>query len=231
MVDASRAALLRQVPLFRTLEERLLLELAERTRRRKFAANTPVFLEGQTGSTLYMVLSGRVKIETSAASGETVHIAHRGPGEHFGELSLIDGKPRMADAITESQCELLMLEQADFIRCIEASPRIALGVMAALADRLRQDAAHLASRQQLDVLGRVSEALLELVAAHGVEEPSGGKRIAVAVTRQQLAQQIGTTRESVSRALSSLKASEAIDLIGRQLVVLDESRLRRHCRE
>lgn len=230
-MDTSRTALLRQVSFFQSLEEKLLQELAERTRRRKFAANTILFLEGQTGSTLYLVLSGRVKIETTAASGETVHIAHRGPGEHFGELALIDGKPRMADAITETSCELLMLEQADFIRCIEASPRIALSVMASLADRLRQDASHLTSRQQLDVLGRVSEALLDLAAAHGVEEPSGGRRITAPVTRKQLAEQIGATRESVSRALSSLKASGAIATSGRQLIVLDEKPLRQHCRK
>ncbi|HLV81490.1 MAG TPA: Crp/Fnr family transcriptional regulator [Chthonomonadaceae bacterium] len=224
----STTALLRQVSFFAELDEALLQQLAGHTRRRKYPAKEPLFRQGDPGYTLYIVLSGRVQIETMTASGETVHIANRGPGEHFGELALIDGKPRMADAVTASPCELLMLDRTEFIRCVEASPRIALGVMASLAERLRQAADHLASRQELDVLGRVSEALLGLAAAHGVAEPSGGKRIAVPITRQQLAEQTGTTRESVSRALSSLKAVQALDTDGRQLIVLNEKKLRQY---
>src|SRR5205823_6439085 len=165
-------SLLRQVPLFAELDEPLLQALAQRCRCKTFKTNEVLFHEGdEEESTLYVIVSGHIDIQRDTASGKTVHIARRGPGEYVGELALIDGKPRMADALTAEPCDLLLLRRADFIGCIEQSPRIALGVMACLADRLRQAASDLISRQELDVLGRLSEKLLELVAAHGVEVP------------------------------------------------------------
>jgi CRP-like cAMP-binding protein len=202
--------------------------LAIHTRRRRFPAHEALFHEGDPGYTLYVIVSGHVHIQTTTASGETVHLARRGPGEHFGELSLIDGKPRMADAVTDDPCELLMLDHAHFVRCVEQSPRLALSVMACLADRLRQAATHLETHQELDVLGRVAQTLLELAAAHGTEESAGGLRIGVKITQQQMAEQLGTTRESVNRALSSLKSVQAIRLDGRQIVVLNRKRLHQY---
>jgi CRP/FNR family cyclic AMP-dependent transcriptional regulator len=228
MQDTAAIALLRQVPLFAGLDDALLKTLLQHSRRRKFNSNETLFHEGDPGYTLYLIVSGRVNIQRWNSSGEVVHIAQRGAGEHFGELSLIDGKPRMADVVTAEPCDLLMLDHADFVRCVEQSAPFAVGIMANLADRLRQAASHLEKRG-LDVSGRVAEALLNLVADHGVDDPAGGKRINLRITQQTLAEQVGTTRESVSRALSGMRDSRAVRLDGRAIVVLNEQKLRRYC--
>jgi CRP/FNR family transcriptional regulator, cyclic AMP receptor protein len=221
-------ALLKCDSLFADLEDRDLQEVAQRIRRRKFPAQEAIFHEEDEGATLYILVSGHVHIQQTLASGETIHIATRGPGEHFGELSLLDGKPRMADAVTAEPCDLLLLSRTEFIRCVETSPKIALAVMASLADRLREAAQHLAARQDLDVFGRVSRILLNLMETHGVPEPGGGTRLNIKLTQQQLAEQAGTTRETVNRALSSLKDVKAIRSDGRAIIVLRPDRLRRH---
>lgn len=224
------ASLLRQVSIFASLDTKHLELLAARSRRRSFAANATLFYQGDPGSHLYVVIRGCVRIQRVTPSGEVIHVAMRGPGEPFGEMSLIDGKPRMADAVTAAASDLLILEREDFVRCLHESPQVALGVMTCLADRLREAAERL-DRSRGDVLGRVASTLLELAAAHGVEEPSGGQRINLDFSQQDLAAQVGTTRESASRALSSLRRVHAIARKGRHWVVLDPRKLRGYCAE
>src|SRR5436309_2273573 len=113
-MDASSINALRQVPIFSGLDDDSLKSLARRSRRRTFRASEALFHEGDPGHTLYVIVSGRVKIQTNTAAGEIVHLANRGAGEQFGELSLIDGKPRMADAVTSEKSDLLMLDRTEF---------------------------------------------------------------------------------------------------------------------
>ena len=228
-MDTTLTSVLRKVPLFAGLDEPSLLTLAQHSRRRRFPPGETLFHEGDPGYTLYVIISGRVKVQTVGSAGEIIQIAQRGVGEHFGELSLFDGKPRMADVVTIEPCDLLMLDHSDFVRCVEQSSKFAIGIMSNLADRIRQAADHLESHRELDVTGRIAEALLDLVAVYGEDDPAGGKRITHKITQQQLAEQIGATRESVSRALTGLRDVQALRLDGRTLVVLNEKRLRRAC--
>ena len=228
-MEGSTATLLKHVPLFSALDDASLQTLAQRCRKRRFAAHASLFHEGDAGHTLYLIISGRVDIQTTTASGETVHLAERGPGEPVGEMALIDGKPRMADAVTGTITDLLMLDRDDFIKCIEISPRIALGVMSCLADRIRQAANLLESQQALDVLGRVAELILGLASVHGVTAQDGTIKILTRVTQQHMADRLGTTRESVNRALSSLKRVRAIRMDGRQIIVTAPTKLRQYC--
>ena len=228
-MDLSSVALLQRVPIFAGLDADALQVLAGRSRRRRFGANEALFHKGDPGQTLYIVVSGRVNIQNVTISGEVVHVAQRGPGEVFGELALFDSKPRMADSVTGEPCELLMLDRTEFIRCVEESPRIAINVMACLGDRLREAAEQHESRQELDVTGRVAERILELAEAHGVAEGSGEIRLVVKVTQQAIAEHVGTTRESVNRALAALKEVQAIRFEGRQLIIRNMEKLQRRC--
>ena len=226
-MDTTLTSVLRKVPLFSGLDEASLLALAQRSRR--FPVGETLFHEGDPGYTLYIIISGRVKVQTIGGAGEIVQIAQCGVGEHFGELSLFDGKSRMADVVTTEPCDLLMLDHADFVRCVEQSSKFAIAIMANLADRIRQAADSLESHRELDVTGRIAEALLDLLAVYGEDDPAGGRRITHKITQQQLAEQIGATRESVSRALTGLRDVQALRIDGRTLVVLSEKRLRRAC--
>ncbi|MDQ2686450.1 MAG: Crp/Fnr family transcriptional regulator [Armatimonadota bacterium] len=222
--------LLRQVSFFGRLDAAMLEQIAGRARRRRFGAHEALFHEGDPGQTLYVIVSGSVAIQKTSAAGQTIHVAERGAGEHFGELALIDGRPRMADAVTVTACDLLMLDREEFVHCIETSPPIALAVMASLAERLREAADGLEERRSLDVLGRLAQTLLALAEGQGTPpEPSGALRLELALSRQELADRVGTTRESVSRALGRLGQLGAVRVEGRSRFFLDPAKLRRYC--
>jgi len=230
-MDSAFAALLQKIPLFANLDSESLRMLASRCRRRQYPSNSALFYEGDPGHTLYVILSGRVNIQTVHASGRIVYHAQCGPGEYFGELSLIDGEPRMADAVTADACDLLMLDREAFRRCVKESPQIALNLLETLAKRLRGAGGHVEMLQELKVSGRIAELLLELARTHGVAHPSGGTRIGIRITQGEIADRIGATRESVNRAMIGLKESGAISYDGRKhiLVVTDSDLLRERC--
>lgn len=221
----SAAGWLRQVPLFAGLDEEALRVLERCSRRRRFPADEALFHEGDPGHVLYVILSGRVHIRRSLPSGEIIHIASRQAGEFFGEMALIDGSDRMADAVTATACELLMVDGEAFVRCLDGAPGLARKVASCIAERLRDAARRLEAEHTQDVLGRVSGAVLELAARHGVVATPSGERIEVRISQQELALHAGTTRESANRALRRLRQVNAVHYEGRRLVLVDRSRL------
>jgi CRP/FNR family cyclic AMP-dependent transcriptional regulator len=225
----STLEMLRRVPLFASLPDDQLQSLNRHVVVNTCGKGETLFQENQPGKTLYAVLSGSVNIERITPDGGLVHVAKRGPGEIFGEMSLIDGKPRMADAVTAERTVLLVLEREEFLKCIRESPEVAIGIMAYLADRLRQAGDRLENTQTLNVIGRLSARLLELAESHGVSDANGGVRIEAKVSQHSLAEQIGTSRESVNRALGELKKMRALRNDRRTLIITDEAKLRRYC--
>ncbi len=217
--------LLKRVAIFSELDAEALSDLARECKPRQYKKNEAVFHEGDPGHTLYIVCAGCVHVQKETKSGKRSLIARRGAGEYVGEMALIDGKPRMADVITAEKTELLALRRNAFIRCIEQRPQIALKIMATLADRLREAADRLGNLQELDVLGRIAGALLDRMKAGSALEPGGGVRLLTPPTQQEIAEEIGATRESVNRALANLKKTGVLRK-GRDLVVLDEKRLK-----
>jgi CRP/FNR family transcriptional regulator/CRP/FNR family cyclic AMP-dependent transcriptional regulator len=222
------AELLKQVPLFNGLSPDHLRQLSEACRMRKLRADEALFYEGEPGETLFLVVSGQVKIQRVTPSGKLVVLAVRGPGEHVGEMALLDGEPRSADAVTVEPCVLLLLARDRFQSCMAEHPQIALNLLASLTRRLREAANQTEGFRELDVLGRVAAALLELADSHG-EASAAGVRITLRVTQQELADRIGATRVSVNKALGRLKSTRAIRTEAGALVVADASKLRRLC--
>lgn len=227
-MNPSTATLLKNLNIFSSLDDAAISQLSAHCRRRKFRAGEALFHEGDPGLTLYVIISGSVNIQRDTAAGTTVHLARRGPGDPFGEMALIDGKPRMADAVTATPTEFLILDREAFIQCVQQSPRIAFGVMGYLADRLREAGSQLESHHSLDVRGRLAEKLLHLVAAHGKEEADGGIRIDTRVTQQGLAEQVGATRETVNRELARMRDVRAIQMDGRTIVITNQKKLEQY---
>lgn len=223
MLPSQPIALLRQVPMFADVDEAMLETLVSHSHRRRYKAGATLFYEGEHGHTLYLILSGYVHIQTVTSSGETVHIARRGPGEQIGELAMLTNRPRMADAVAAEDCELLMLHHDDFLRCLEKSPKLALRIMGNLAERLQEAADQLKQQQKLDVLGRLAYQLLRMPTE---EAPGGGKRIVGDINQGALALQIGTTRATLNKMLGRLEESGAIRRDGRRIVLLKERSLR-----
>ena len=219
---------LRKIQLFAGLDDESLKLLSGRCRRRKFGAGEALFHEGDPGSTLYIVLSGCVIIQRVTKDMETVHIAQRNAGEHFGEMALFDDLPRSADAETGAACELLLLDGRDLRQFLEAHPQVAWNIIRALSARLRENSDQAVRSNALDVLGRLAAFLCDQCATLA-PDPGAKSYTLPKVTDEQIATRINTSRESVNRRLARLKAMRVIVRDGRAIVVTNLPKLRAMC--
>jgi len=197
----SAIRMLARVPLFSTLSEEQLDSLVRHLRQRVFRAGEAIFHKDDPGQTLYIIHSGRVKIHNVREDGNETIIAILPTGEFFGELSLLDGKGRSADATAIEPTELLMLHREDFLRCLQQSAKMVSHILTVLGTRLREADAQLYSITSLNVNGRLARQLMLLARQHGVQTAKG-IQIPIRLTQQNLASQIGATRESVNKAMT-----------------------------
>lgn len=223
MADRS---LLAGAPLFADLPEDEQARLAALLRRRPYARGATIFLRGDPGASLFLIESGRVKITLTSDEGKEVVLALLGPGDVFGELSLLDGEPRSADAVALEPCQLLLLAREDVLRVLESRPRVALNLLAVLARRLRRDNQLVQDVTSLDVPARLARALLTLAEGQG-RPGQGGVAIEARLTQSELAAMVGATRESVNKWLGFYARQGLIRRERGRLVVLKPEALRR----
>jgi CRP/FNR family transcriptional regulator, cyclic AMP receptor protein len=221
----SEAAVLAQVPLFASLAPADLDNLARRLRRRRYARGEAIFLEGDPGTSLCIVQSGRVKIGFTSAEGRSFVLDLFGPGDFFGELALLSGEPRSADAAAVEPTELLLLHRDEFLRALEEQPHLAIELLAVLAHRLRRDARIVQDATFLDVPARLAATILRLArSSPGQAEP--GRPTTPRLTQSDLAGMVGTTRETLNKWLGFYEQQGVIRWDKGQITVLDAERLR-----
>jgi CRP-like cAMP-binding protein len=197
---------LSKVGLFAELTREELDELADCLRLRHYNAGRIIFGEGDPGAHLYLVAAGRVSVEVSAEDGRNLVFHTFGPGEVFGELALLDGEPRSADAVAQEPCDLLLLSRADFLRFLDVHPGVAIRLLAVLSRYLRQTNQQAQGIAFLDVPARLARLLLLLGETGNVRASSkDGKTRTFLVTQRELASRIGATRETVNRCLSQFE--------------------------
>ena len=199
--------------------------ISELTITRRFPKDGVVLLAEEEGDTLFIIVKGKVKVTSLAEDGREVIFSILKEGDFFGEMALLDGKPRSATVIATEDTELLLLRRPDFTRLLEGSPQLAIKMLAELAGRLRKADRQIESLALLDVHGRVVRTLLQLAEEQGVTT-EGGIEIANRPTHQDLAHMCGTTRETVSRIIRELQRNGYVRLEGRKITILDEKRLR-----
>ncbi len=218
----SHVSFLRQVPLFESLNDPEIDALSELTFTRTFAKETVIILAEEEGNTLFIIKKGQVKVSIVSEEGREVILSLLGAGAVFGELSLLDGKPRSANVVATEDTELMTLRRPDFIQLICKTPQIATALLAELASRLRKTDRQIESLALLDVTSRISETLLQLASEQGIESE---KNVVIRnrPTHQELANMSGTTRETVSRVLKQLESQGYIMSKGRQLIILHEA--------
>lgn len=217
--------LLRRVPFFSCLHEGELSQLSALIAAKTFPRDNLIVLAEDEGDTLFIIVRGQVKVSIISEDGREVILAILGAGEFFGEMSLLDGKPRSATVIAIEDTELLTLRRQDFLRLLERVPELAVKVLAALTSRLRKADRKIESLALMDVSGRIASALLQVSEEMGVRTPRGIV-IRNRPTHQELANMAGTTRETVSRVLKRLEHQGYVATSGKELVVLREPELR-----
>lgn len=215
---ASRAAaLLRNCALFRDIDPGALDGLAKHATRRRYAANTPIFHAGDEGESLMGVLSGTVRISRPTAEGEDIILADFGPGEVFGEIAVLDGRGRSADATAILNTELFILERRDLLAFLRERPELYANLLALLCGKLRLADERTSDLVFLDLRGRLAKALLARTAEGGPTR--------IALTQTDLARVIGGTRSNVNRQLKAWERDGLIRQDKGWIVVLDRNGL------
>ncbi len=217
--------LLAQVPLFAALTPEELRSLGVLLRRRRYAAGEVIFHEGDAGTALYIIENGEVKIVLGSAEGKEVVLGLLGPGDFFGELALLDGEPRSANAVAREACALLLISREDFLRFLVDQPRVAVSLLAVLSGRLRRTDQLVHDAAFLDVRSRFIRVLLNLVQTRGQAGPRGIV-ITSRLTQTDLANMVGATRESINKWLRYYEAQGLVHHQRGRLTVVNLQRLR-----
>ena len=215
MAHEDSLVFLQRVPLLASLREEQLARLAASTVRRNFAKGRTIVAEGDPSQALYLLLSGRAKVQRSDTEGKEVILAVLGPGEFFGEMSLVDDEPRSASVITLEPCDFLEIGKESFHQMMLQSNEICLAVMRGLVERLREADRKIETLALLDVYGRVARVLLDFS-----EEINGEKIVRTKLPRQEIAKMIGASREMVSRVMKGLETDGFIMPLGQGRLAL-----------
>ena len=207
------------VPLFNGLDRIELERFAEVTREKSYPKGSVILFEDDPGDSLFVVRDGRVKVVLIGEDGREVILGVLGVGEYFGELSLIDDRPRSAHVIAMEDSNLLVLRREDFRKRVESSPSVAWSLLTELSRRLRRADDKIGGLVLLDVPGRIARLLLDLA------EESGTNAIEKSLTHQTIAQMIGASRETVSRAMKDFQDAGWITVERRRIALADRPAL------
>ena len=205
------------------------MALEARAGRRRFTARATLMHEGQVGNEVMVIVSGRVKICEVTSDGREIVLGFRGPGELLGELAVIDGKQRSSSVEAIEPVEVLAIAATVFRVLVAEQAGIANALLHEVVRRFRD-----ADRKRIEfgashTIGRVAARLVELVERFGMDT-TAGQVIDLPITQEELAGWTGASRESVAKALQSLRELGLITTERRRITVLDLEEVGRLCR-
>jgi len=218
--DIFMTTLLKNIPLFSSLKEEELKAIQKVALTKKFPKNKIILLEDEEGDTLFIILIGKVKVSSFSEKGKEIIYSILGEGDFFGDMSLLDGKPRSASVIAIEDTEMQLIRRADFYNLLEQYPSIAMKMLEGLASRIRKTDNLVGSLALLDVAGRVAGILLQLADERGIKFRNQ-VIIKARPTHHELANMICTTRETVTRVLKQLELKHYIHMSGKDITILD----------
>jgi CRP-like cAMP-binding protein len=191
---------------------------------RRFAAGETIFLMGSLNNSMVAVLSGEVKIGMTSAEGKEITLAIVHAGEVFGEIAMLDGKPRSADAKALTVCDLAVLERRDVLAALEHNPAAWRGLVEVLCSRMRRTDEHLVELALLDLPARLAKALLRI--ADG-DEVDGTKTASAEcrLSQSELATIVGAARESVNKCLHAWQRTGIVRMQRRAIKIADRHAL------
>ena len=226
MAVPDRESVLRKTPLFASLTPEEMRALSLRVRNRRFGRAEALFHEGDSCAGLYVVASGKVRIFKTSSAGREQVLAMEGPGSSFAELPVFDGGNYPASASALEDTEVLFISRQDFQNFCREHPEVALKVIAVVGSRLRRLVGIIEDLSFTTVRHRLIALLLRLAQEHGAV-PRDGMRLELTTSHQDLAAELGTVREIVSRNLSRLQAEGFLEVDGRRITLKDLAGLRR----
>src|SRR5579872_6369004 len=219
-------ATLRKTPLFASLTAEELHSLAIRVIKKHFRHGTLLFGEGDACSGLFLVASGKIRIFKMSPNGREQVLAVEGPGSSFAELPVFDGGNYPASASVLEDAVVLFISRADFQNFCREHPDVALKVIAVVGSRLRRLVGIIEELSFTTVRQRLIALILRLVQTSGTATKEG-VHVELPMTHQDLAAELGTVRELVSRNLTRLQAEAFLEVDGRKIIVRDLAALKR----
>jgi len=192
-----KLSLLRSHPLFRDLPPGVIEHLGSYMKTRRVARGTTIFAKGDPGSGLMGVLVGAVKVSVASADGKDIVLNVFREGDIFGEIALLDGRPRTADATAMSDCELIVIERRDFVPFLSSQPDVMLKFIEILCSRLRRTSEQVQDITFLNLPTRLAKTLLQLTG--GVQGSAAPSK--ATITQREISQMIGMSRESTNKQL------------------------------
>jgi CRP-like cAMP-binding protein len=217
-----KRAVLRDHPLFGGLGAGVIDRLAAYAHTKSVPAGSPIFAKGDPGTSLFAVCSGTVKISNQSHGGKDAVFNLINVGEIFGEIALLDGQPRTAEAIALSDCELMVIDRRDFVPLVKSEPEMALKLIEVLCGRLRRTSEQVEDVIFLDLPTRLAKTLLWL-SSRAKPSAQGTK---VTITQREIGQIIGMSRESTNKQLRIWEDKKWLRLERGGVVVLAPDRLK-----
>ena len=221
--------LLKQVPLFRSLRAEDSQHIAALLRKQTLRKGDALFREGEEGNCLYMITAGKIKIVRQSRDGDEVILAVLSAGDFCGEMALLDGMSRSADAVAVEETYLYGLNRKDFLAYVMNNETAVKAILSALSKRLRKADDFLEDIFFLNVAARLAKKLIELAMSNGFQGGENGP-IKLSVTQKNLAGMIGTTRESVNKELRALREKNLVSLLGSAILIHDIEALKQRIR-
>jgi CRP-like cAMP-binding protein len=215
-----KQAIFRAHPLFGQLGAEAISRLASYSHNKSAAAGTTIFERGDPGNSLFAVCSGTVKISNRSTEGKDAVFNLIKAGEIFGEIALLDGHPRTADALAITDCDLLVIDRRDFVPMVTQAPEIALKLIEILCARLRHTSEQVEDLMFLDLPSRLAKTLLSLAAS-----PKAAQDRKISITQREIGQIIGMSRESTNKQLRIWEEKKWVRLNRGGVAVLDPGSL------
>jgi CRP-like cAMP-binding protein len=219
---SNKLAVLRKHPMFCDLEPEALDQLCRYAKHSTLKRGATIVSKGDPGNSLVVVVSGTVKISISSPDGRSAILNLIGAGEIFGEVALLDGRARTADATANTNCEIYVIDRRDFIPFVRSHPALAMKLIELLCERLRWTSDQVEEVILQNLPGRLASALLRLTEKHKLA-PAGRT---IAITQQEISEMVGMTRESINKQLRAWAARNWVRLEHGAIVVLNAEMLR-----
>lgn len=215
-ISSSKLAIVRKHPIFCDLDPDAFDQLCRYAKHTTLKRGATIFSKGDPGNSLVAVISGTVKISVSSAGGRSAILNLIGAGETFGEIAVLDGQDRTADATANTDCELFVIDRREFLPFVRSHPALAMKFIELLCTRIRWTSDQVEQVILQNLPGRLASALIRLTEKHKLT-PQGRS---IAITQQEISEMVGMTRESINKQLRVWATRSWVRLEHGSIVVL-----------
>ena len=213
-------------PFFAHLRPEEMDDLIAHSQERRLPRGTLIFSKGDPGSSMLAVLAGLIRVGATSADGREITLNVIGPGEIVGEIALLDGRPRSADAVAAEETVVMVIERRYFLPFLIRHEGLVERMLAVLCDRLRRTSAALEELALLDLPARMARTLTKLASDYG-KPVQNGVRIEIRLSQKDMSNLVAATRESVNKQLKVWREAGIIEMDGGHVVITDMAALKK----